>query len=951
MKFFKPEMMYSGQLNFAEIPEASRINTETKGEIGSQMQSILDFMKWNGIALGLGINSNRDSFFDLYAPFVDILLDEPAAVFGSTRESEVGKMHFLTHDSVHLYMGMPGPRLQDLKNRDGSKERLKKILMRIEALASVWTSINHIKWYWQWRRENQGLPVTEEFQKYNQGLRYIGNFTDSDYTNLVEAYMSGRAWEMKKIFSKVIDFGVFEKARQAGVPMLFPDFRPKLTPTGEKFLIQHLFPFVLPYVHMTDSKFGYINLWKYADIQADFYLSPWYVRWADTFQIGETLDSLEKSLERKSQDLKQGRLFTDARAPREGQFELAYLRNHVAQFGRKLIEFETLAEMKGIALTENHKVVLGQLLKSTVSLNTEVLNLLQSQSRIDQNFISLRTQAFRGLRSAAAKELPIHQIIPSHQRLPHADYTNFWHDSFAVLMARPEGLTKFLSAKGIWEVARQQRLERLKAISKGQQPRPIDFSSPPELVADLERQLAGRYNLRRSAQVLAEQFLHENYYVNRLLNYQAAVRAQVQQVFEPQVYEFSQLGDDEKKEITRIGKYLLGQLDAKFQLFANDYQRLFVRYERDSSAMNRIVGTESDLKWAIDRALHEMSDVLDKLSEGKPYRDIKGSLERISSIASQIENGQSVSRGVNDLLRNLLPYKKGTIKTVCSLITRLCLAREPLSKYLDQISTQSLTGDQKKKVKIAFVDKNNVETGRPLLPANAIVIMALNHDHALLDLNTMKQLEKALDFQAGSVLTNLDVWPMYKFLENRDEHALFRQSPNLKSKVIKLADQVSGRYMFAIYPEGDLPYFGAQFPTLSHLGAFSIARNLAIHFQQQRPVYLMKAFGNFSKVVSSREAGEFRLEVTRPELVPATPLANRDGWIETQRAGFERESNERRGRLMLDLVHREQDPARRVKYSSEVAPYRTVSDFMQEELDVSNRIKGSVSCETILKAK
>jgi len=948
MKFFKPEDMYSGQLSFPEIPEANHINTKTAGETGQQMQKILEFMQSNGIALGLGVNSNRDSFFDLYAPFVDILLDEPAAEFGKTRESEVGKMHFLTHDSVHLYMGMPGPRLSDLRNRAESKERLKKILMRIEALASVWTSVNHVKWYWQWRRENAGLPVTSEFERYNQGLRSIGNFSDADYTTLVEAYMSGRYWDMKKVYSKNIDFETFKKARDAGVPMLFPDYRSTLSPAGEKLLIKHLFPYVLPLIHMTDSKFGYVNLWKYADIQADFYLEPWYVRWADTFQVGEPLEELEKGLERKSNLLKQGQLFSDVEKPRPGQFEAAYLRNHVAQFGRKIIELETLFEQDGITVSENAKNRVKELLGSAISLNKRLLITLEGKSPIPFELISRGTHLFQQLRAVAAKELPVEVIVPYHQRLPHASYQNFWYDSFAVLMPRPEGLTKFLSAKGIWEVARKQRLERQRAIERGQEPRPIDFSSPPVVVADLERQLAARYNLKRTGAPVEEQAFHENYYLNRLANYREAVRAQIKDVFHPQVYEFNQLSGDHKKEIIRIGDSFLKEFEAKLGAFMGNYEHLFVKYERDSEAMNRIVTIESDLKWAVDRVLNEMAEILDRLNEGKDFRRISASLRVISLVSSQLKSGETVSRGVNDLLRNLLPYKEGSLKTVCSLITRLCLARQPLSQYLQSISTQALMGSSSKKVEIAFVDSTNKEVERPRIPENAIVVMALNHDHALLDLNTMKVLEKALGFEAASVLTNLDVWPMYKVLENKDENALFRQTPDLKSKVAMLASKTKGRYMFAIYPEGDLPYFGAQFPMLSHLGAFNIARSLAIRFQGERPVYLMKAFGNFLRATTSRDPQQFRIEVKGLEAVPTSQLSGRDAWIERQREVFEQESNERRGRQMIDLVNREKNPALRVRYASEVAPYRTTSEFMQGELAVESRANSSMFCKKVL---
>jgi hypothetical protein len=949
MKFFNPDDVLTGSIRFQELPEIEAIHRDQPGDVGRQIGKLADFLKYNGIPLGLGVNSNRDSFFDLYAPYVDILLDEPAAEFGQTRQSEVGKMHFLTHDSLHLYAGSPGLKKSDLKNREETKKRLTNDLMKLEAIGSVWTAMNHVKWYWDWR-ETQGMTEAqkEEFRKYNKGLSSLGEFHHQDMMDLLDAYMGGRFGEMRKLYSKNVDLDTYLKAKEAGVPLLFPDLKEKLGVTGERLVVKYGLPILMPLFHMYDKKFGYVNLIKYAGMQADFYMSDWYVEWTDEFHVGQDLGTLEANIQRKMDDFRNQKFFSDVPTVKNGVFEVMFMRNSVAQFGRKLIELEYL-ERQRIAqgrpqLDGNDWNELKSLHRRALQFNNAVLNLRAEGRDVSSDEIKAYRESALGLFSEAQAALPLDKILPLRDRLAHADYSNFWFDSFSVVLPRPDGLTKFLSARGLWKEALRQRLQRKEMEAKGKTYQEVDLEKAPVVVGELETQLAARYNENRRGAVVEPQNFSENYYLNKLLNYKNAIQAQVKMVFIPQMMEASPLNHEQQSEMIAQAENFLTVFNARLDEFGRDYHRLFVSYERDPAAMERLVNTESDLKWAVDRSLNSMADILDMMESGASGKNILKSWKVVNDITARLQSRAPMTRGVQDILRNVLPYKKGTSEMLCSMITRLCFKSEKLNDFFDHMPRAALAGQKDAKVEITTLDKKGQKTAAEALPEDAIIILALNHDHALMDLASMKDVARSLQVETVSVLTNKEVWPIYNVIKNKDETALFKQDKNLKQRVLDLATQSHGRFVFAIYPEGDLPYFGANFPVVSHLGAFSIARSVAVAQKGRRPVYLVKAISNFQKAIQSQGRQALEIELMAPELVPTQDISGRDAWVENERASFEKVSLEKRGSDMLDLIARKKNPQMRTRSTAPVSEYRSAGQFMSNFMKMDAGA-GAISCQ------
>lgn len=967
MMFFNPDDVLDGTIRFNELPEVANINRNGSSDMNYQIGKLADFLKYNGIPLGLGVNSNRDSFFDLYAPYVDILLDEPAARFGKTPESEVGKMHFLTHDSLHLYAGSPGLKITDLKNRAETKKRLTADLMKLEAIGSVWTAMNHVRWYWHWREANGMTDAEkEQFQKYNKGLSSMGEFNHQDMMDILDAYMSGKIGKMMKLYVKNIDLDTYLQAKEAGVPMLFPDFKEKLGASGERLVVKYGLPILMPLFHMYDKKFGYVNLIKYASMQADFYMSDWYVEWTDHFQVGQSLDVLEGNIQQKMMDFKNQKFFSDVPEVHHGVFDVMYMRNAVAQFGRKLIELRYLENERikqgRPQLSPNDLTELARLEALALQVNNEALKMRAENREISADEILQYREKATDLFQEAEAKLPVDHILPLRDRLAHADYSNFWSDSFSVIIARPESLTKFLSARGIWKEALKQRMEKRELEAKGKTYVAPDLESKPILVGDLEVQLAAEYNQNKRGNRVEDVTDQAHFYTNRLETFRKALNAQVLRVFIPQLKEFSNLSPELKDRLANSAENFARTMDARLRQFRDDYQRRFIEYDRNEEVKARLVVGEGNIKWAAERSLYAMMDILETLETGKNENAINKAIELklnvIEQNAKDIRDDKEINPSLNDTIKKVTPMKRGFVKMLCSAISRMCINQD-LSKIIRSVPKEPFMRDPSKETKYIFKDASGkTMPGFQALPEDAAVIIAMNHDHASLDGPYLQEVGRMLGIKNNLILTTKTAWPHIQAwqkvgVDKQDPNIVFKQNPGLKKTIMNYFSKGQGsRTGFSIFPEGELPFWGIQFPLFSNFGAFNIARTAANLLKGKRPVYFIQVHGNFLRSLTAKDNIPIEIEITQPELVPTSDIGLRDEWVERKRNEFEQKANDpsRRGQ-MVDMIHREKVPGGRIYTANEVHEYKSAGEFFREKADSNKNNLPRYSCQRIFLAQ
>lgn len=956
MTFFNPADVLNGQIRFAQLPESEKINTLGNDPVNQEMLLLLNFLKFNGIPLGLGVNSNRDSFFDLYAPYVDILLDEPSAMFGYSLESKVGKMHFFTHDSVHLYSGMPGPRLSDLKNKDEAIDRLARVLMKKEALGSAWTGINHVKWFWSWRKDQNSKEnpkkITKQFEDYNDGLNSLYGMPREEYVKLVESYMDGEFVNLVSIYNKYADYDAYRKARDAGVPMLFPDLSKKFGRHFEKLVVKYGFPLLLPLVHMFDPKFGYFTLINFSRSLAAFYYTDWYVEWADRFHVGEPLAEMEENLERKINDFKKDNFMRDVPQAREGIFEVMFIRNALAQYGRKLIELKYFEKDRRLRnrniLTEKDVVNIDQLLKEAELVNNQILKLRDMNKKVSSEQILIFKNKAQELFSRAEAQLPVDRVIPPVDRLDFANYKQFWRDPFAVVNPRPANITKFLSTRGLWKEALRQEREKLRS-------RELEkiLSSEPVIIKDLETKLAVEYLNQKKADLAPVVLTEKTEHLNRIENYRSAFNTQIENVFFPQLNEFS-LTQDLKELLYGSTNDFKEQINLLLDAYKTFYTERFVHFSREKGLKEKTIVLEENIKSSVENVFYDLSDILTLLKDAssKNQQDKLRKLAlKISDTAEGLRNGEAPSDSIKRTLIKVAPIQKGRFKLICSAIAKLC-SNLNVSDLVDTLKTESFAR-QKQPVKIVFKTSQGEVFSPETLPKNAAFVFAMNHTHGAVDAMALKKVAKMFGIKWNSLLINKSLWPHISFFEKlgfyyKDNRILFHDDEKLKPKVLQaLSDHKSSRVAFSLFPEGQLPFWNNQFPLHSEWGAFNYARSASHLLEKDRPVYYVELMSNFMEAMTKEEKVPLEVQVVVIEKVPTGPVGTRDEWVEKRRLEFENRANAVANQRMTDLIENKKIPGTDILKANPVRSYKPVSEFLREKVQSNTSNQPLNRCQSV----
>lgn len=658
MQILSPLEVFSGNLEFAEIPEMKALNAKTDPEL----RGIMYTMARKGIGIGLGDNPNRASYFDLSSEVVDIILKEPAAEFGMAtpeRRTEVGRLHFLTHDPVHFIPDVPGVRRHHLKDPKAMREKIVWLMLAKEALASAWSTQYYAKVYWNHRNKVRGEFPQEAFEKANDGLAAIGSFSKADYMDISIAAITGQMWDYFKIARRTMNYDAYLRARDAGVPMVFPRLDKKMSPLMEKLIVKYGFAPVMTIANYYFPKVGYIAFSTYAKMQADFYMQPWYVRWNDDFQVGEELDSLKKSLEKSFEEYRQDTFLKNVEPPPPGLFEVMHIRNNVVHLGRKLIEIETLGQQHSGIHSDGDRQALSELIAKARVLNDHALKYRHTRVAVPQAVISEVSDTFSRLVKEAEVRLPISRVIPRHLRLGMADYEHFWKDIHAVVQPRPEPMTKFMSEKGVWRRALVQRMTGV--VPKSPEP-------GKETINSMEEAIATRYNKYRRGEVVNDRFTDEKAIGQRLEEYFRLIRHQVENVYITQVQENLDLSLKSRQDLVKEALQFLG--DMSVQLVSTKIY---------SSSASAYLSEESRFIRAIETKMVAYAHIIELLENGRNEK-------RVLEVFNQSLKAQELAKLGQQ-------YKNGVVtkaKEYCSLIARACSGKDGKVVLMGQVDYEGI---------------------------------------------------------------------------------------------------------------------------------------------------------------------------------------------------------------------------------------------------------------------
>lgn len=645
MKFYSPQDFYSGALdNFVldEIPENKVLSSENNAE----SKKLMTFLQGEGVAMGFGINPNRDSYFDLYGTVsVDVELAFPSPQFGQTLESEGGKRYFPDHDATHLWaLRGVGPRLKDLKNRKEAINKWAKILMDAEALATAYSSAYQVREYWNWRFRQSGA-TTEEIQKFeaqNRGVMSLGKFTYRSYMDLVLSNVRGDVLGQYRLLRDNVSHEGYKEAERAQVPALFPPLSERIGERGEKFFFKYMLAPVAAITSYFRPKSGYFALMKGTKQLLEYYYSPSYVKWAEMFQIGEDLETATKNLEARMELFKNGNVFGDVKTPAPGRFEAQSMRNLITQQGRKLIELKELGAKDSKILTATDIADIDAELAKLVAENNRLIAAKEANTPFSPAALQDLRRDYLETNRRLEQRFPIETYIPSKYRLGYASYKDFWADPYAVVIEKEIVLSKFLSAKGVWKEALKLRIQAMTQNKKVDVP-----LEKPDLVGQLEKQLSFVYNFYRSEQTKGP-FVKKYNADLRIQKFSETMKLHIEQ-FSEQVKEYQHLSWDERLEILEAAEKLDKKIETRVAALkvALADKRLVIRSEEANLELYRI---DTELRHMSEKALTDMTKLLISL-DYSALRALKSGVTSaaISAMMNKIVEGLGEAFNFGDI--------------------------------------------------------------------------------------------------------------------------------------------------------------------------------------------------------------------------------------------------------------------------------------------------------------
>lgn len=397
----------------------------------SALLPILRHLEGEGIPIAIGAEANSQSIFELYLPIISVALGlPPLTILGEN--SEGGGEYFKYHDGLHLFAGIPGPRLSDLDDIESSKKKWIDVMLRKEHVATTWSFMIFLKEYWNWRHEVYGNDRGEgdRYTELNQGVYNIGRMGRETYVDMLGHSIQGEPWSYFKKLIKVFDPQFIREADEQGVPVPLP----RLKVPGELHLLKWMVAVVEPLMAYYRSA-GYKGFLAYSEVTVDYMLQEWYVRWADRFDFGMPLAEIDQHIGESLSKLKRGELLGRKTPVKNGEFDLSFLRNEVALLARRLAEFRAFSKEQRLLDSETQNVA-DEYYEALATLHDEITQYRDGRETYESAVIdSFRMKTRMSLLQIEA-EFDMEEIVRFDLRIPFVDYRQFWRNPNAVLYPR-----------------------------------------------------------------------------------------------------------------------------------------------------------------------------------------------------------------------------------------------------------------------------------------------------------------------------------------------------------------------------------------------------------------------------------------------------------------------------------------------------------------------------------
>ncbi len=902
-KVFEPSRFFE-EFESDYFPEMKGLDPSRWEEMGR----LMNFLQNHGIPIGIGTNANNHSIFELYLPLISRPDGMIGPQIGVTRESRVGNLYFLAHDAVHHYVGIPGPRMKDLQTREESLQKLIRIMLLKEQVATVHSMSVYMKRFWNWRDEFRHGVTREDFVRLNQGLLSMGPVSRDQYVKTIGDFVFGRSASYGKDLWKHIDPQTVREARRAGVPLGAASFYPWTGIALESWILKFLIPFVEP-ILARYREVGFEGFMAYSTAMAEFMLQPWYVEWAERFEFGIPLDELEARSERHLEDLRQGKLLGDASAVDTNEFQRQALLNEIALLGRRVAEAKEMARRGAIveSFSPSSLQDLSNYFEGLVSLH----QMLKAESQATELVVYIYREALKDQMAALEKSYRMEQILRPEYQQPYLNYDRYWRELTGILVPRSGHNSSALSVKDTKEFIqkRRQSAESLwgrarwavnKEVQKTQFGAPEYFNLKVALADDYEKAQNEVRPMRKDAD---SETSSEPAFLRKLNEVVLAVDYQLDSVVVPQIIESFKFTADQKADAFKIFRDYRWKVYHGAQALREAYDAVYLNTRPVRSMSDELYLRESRLNFFLQESHAILFRFVQKLQAGTGGDRLLQILHELHVLNEKFSDvTRFISESPTAAIQTIFPNKSHRWWMVGDLLGRL-FGNSKSTLFAD-LKSASLPMRILRETKLPSFRIEGLEPLRADLTSDAVFILNLNHDQALLEVALAHEFFKQLKVDKTFVLTTRKAWGLVPKAKRPDAETVYIEDEKpLDLLAQKVASSKGKRIGILLCPEGQRPATNVSMPLTAKPGAFVFARKLAVLLKDKMPVVSLTGIFNGMDHFTSAEAIPLVLKVLGMERVPNHPLAPNDPWVADARLRFENLANTMRAHRFVDLIH------------------------------------------------
>ena len=338
------------------------------------------------------------------------------------------------------------------------------------------------------------------------------------------------------------------------------------------------------------------------------------------------------------------------------------------------------------------------------------------------------------------------------------------------------------------------------------------------------------------------------------------------------------------------------------------YNSQFVDCDLPPARQGDLTILEANIAMATQQNLEIMRRMI-KLQRAAGFEAVKSfRLQRLSHwmhrTSTSLERRENVPFSIRISIPQLLQAGRKPFATAATLVTATVL-RKSLTEMTDALDPSNFF--RSPDVRFEGVEKTRAALSK--YPRYAMVMIA-NHDLGIYDATLAHRLSQLMGCQRHMAINRKTVWPIAPpdsagdviYVDEGDpKHRPIPDSIRRVRDALATNDRVS----LAIYPEGMMPFTGAQMPLVTKDGAFIIARMLADNLSGESiPVLLVEFESNILTHLTISDVVDPVISITDISVVPTGRLTKgqTDEWIASRRLKAEERFNVGRGERMLDIV-------------------------------------------------